>query len=164
MAINTIGLIIFIIGIVLILAEAAMPGTFIVVPGIALMIVGALIMAVPTLGYSAVTAVVFLVAFAVAFIPVFMLYKRIAPPGRPRTLSSDALIGRTGFVTREVTPGNIRGKVKIENELWSATSDMAIPTDTKVEVLRVEGVKVIVRPIAGGAKEQWVEDVLEVEA
>ena len=164
MVLNILGLVIFTIGIILIIAEAMMPGTFIIVPGIALMIVGVLMMAFPSLGFSAATAILFIVAFVLAFVPVFMLYKRIAPPGKPMTMSSDALVGRTGHVTRAVSPGNIRGKVKVENELWSATSDRVIPKDVKIEVVRVEGVKLIVRPIEGGPKGDWVEEVLEAEA
>jgi membrane protein implicated in regulation of membrane protease activity len=163
MEINSIGLIIFVIGIALIIAEAFTPGTFILVPGVALTIVGALIMAFPGASNSIWLPVIFLLAFVPAFLLAFFLYKHIAPPGRPTTLSSDSLIGRVGYVKREVHPGNIRGKVTIENELWSATSDQVIPEDTRVEVVKVQGVKVIVRPAEGKKDDLWVEDVLEVE-
>lgn len=163
LVLNILGLVIFVVGIILIIGEAMMPGTFIIVPGIALMIVGVLMMAFPTLGFSAATAILFLVAFVLAFIPVFMMYKRISPPGKPTTMSSDALVGRTGHVTRAVSPGNIRGKVRVENTQWSATSDRVIPEKVKIEVERVEGVKLIVRPIEEVPKDDWVEEVLEPE-
>ncbi len=157
-------MIIFIIGIALIISEAFTPGTFILVPGVALTIVGALIMAFPGASSSVWLPVIFLLAFVPSFLLAFYLYKHIAPPGRPTTLSSDSLIGRVGTVKKEVHPGNIRGKVNIENEIWSATSDQIIPEGSKVEVVKVQGVKVIVRPVEGKRDDQWVEDVLEVEA
>lgn len=163
MAVNEIGLIIFVVGIILIIAEAFTPGTFILVPGIALTVVGALIMAFPALGLTVWTFVIFGVAFFVAFIPVFIFYKRIAPPGRPTTLSSDSLLGRVGLVTVDISPGNIRGKVVIEQEIWSSTADQVIPKGTKVVVTRVVGVKVIVRPVTEERQGAW-EETLEVEA
>jgi membrane protein implicated in regulation of membrane protease activity len=163
MAINTIGLIIFIIGIALIIAEAFTPGTFILVPGVALTLVGALLMAFPGAADSFWLPIFFVISFIPAFLLAFYVYKHIAPPGRPTTLSSDSLIGRVGEVKKDVSPGNIRGKVNIENEIWSATSDQVIPEGTKVEVIKVQGVKVIVRPVAKDHKGEWVEDVLEVE-
>lgn len=162
--VNEIGLVIFIVGIVLIIAEAFTPGTFILVPGVALVIVGSIIMAFPGAATSVWTPVIFLVAFVPAFLLAFFVYKHIAPPGRPTTLSSDSLIGRIGLVKKGIHPGNIRGKVNIENEIWSATSDTVIPEGTKVEVVQVQGVKVIVRPVDQKAGDSWVEDVLEVEA
>jgi membrane protein implicated in regulation of membrane protease activity len=164
MAINSIGLIIFIIGIALIIAEAFTPGTFILVPGVALTIVGALIMAFPGATDSFWLPLIFVVSFVPAFLLAFYVYKHIAPPGRPTTLSSDSLVGRVGLVKKDIHPGNIRGKVNIENEIWSATSDVVITEGTKVEVVKVQGVKVIVRPVEKKSGDKWVEDVLEVEA
>lgn len=163
MPINTIGLIIFVVGVALIIAEAFTPGTFILVPGIALMIVGSLLMALPDLTTTYWAPVVFILAFVPAFLIAFYFYKHLAPPGKPSTLSSDSLIGRTGYVKRDVSPGNIRGKVMIEQETWSATSDIVIPEGTKVVVTQVVGVKVVVRPVEGTATSRW-EETLEVEA
>lgn len=160
--VNIIGLVIFVVGIALIMAEAFTPGTYIVVPGIALMMVGALLMAFENLVDSPWTPVIFLVAFFITFIPVFFIYKRMAPPGRPTTLSSDALIGRMGTVSRDISPGNIRGKVKIDQEIWSATAEQVIPEGIKVKVTRVEGVKLIVRPLSDKESGVW-EETLEVE-
>ena len=163
MPVNTIGMIIFVVGIALIIAEAFTPGTFILVPGVALMVVGALLMAIPGLASSIWTPIIFIAAFVPAFILTFYFYKHLAPPGKPTTLSSDALVGRTGDVTRDISPGNIRGKVKIEQELWSATADQVIPAGSKVIVTRVQGVKVIVRPHMDTKAGGW-EETLEVEA
>ncbi len=164
LVVNTIGLIIFVVGVALILAEAFTPGTFILVPGIALMIVGALLMALPELTTSLWAPVIFILAFVPAFLIAFYFYKHLAPPGKPTTLSSDALVGRTGWVKKDVSPGNIRGKVMIEQEIWSATSEQVIPEGTKVVVTAVVGVKVVVRPVDQSTTTSWEETLVEVDA
>jgi membrane protein implicated in regulation of membrane protease activity len=63
----------------------------------------------------------------------------------------DRLPGMRGVVTQTIAPG-ISGQVKIEGQVWSAR---AINTDiivenTMVEVVRVQGCHVIVRPITKG--------------
>lgn len=163
MAVNYIGLIVFVVGIALIIAEAFTPGTFIIVPGVSLLVVGALLMAFPDLALTVWTPVVFIIAFIIAFIPVFYFYKNLSPPRRPTTTSSDALVGRVGTVVHNVSPGNIRGKVLIDQVQWSATADQVIPKGKKVKVERVQGVKVIVRPFEERAAGDW-EETLEVEA
>jgi membrane protein implicated in regulation of membrane protease activity len=62
-----------------------------------------------------------------------------------------------------VSPGNIRGKVMIDQTRWSATADQVIPKGQKVKVDRVQGVKLIVRPFEERAAGGW-EETLEVEA
>jgi membrane protein implicated in regulation of membrane protease activity len=127
------------------------------------MIVGALLMAVPDLTTTIWAPIIFILAFVPAFLIAFYFYKHLAPPGKPTTLSSDSLIGRTGWVKTDVSPGNIRGKVMIEQEIWSATSEQVIPEGTKVVVTNVVGVKVVVRPVDAGTKTGW-EETLEVDA
>jgi membrane protein implicated in regulation of membrane protease activity len=135
------------------------------VPGIALTLVGVVLMAFPGVTNSIWAPIIFLLIFAGAFVPVFYLYKNIAKPEVPTTMSSDALIGRIAYVIKDVSPGNIRGKVKIEQEIWSAMADQVIPVGQKVEVIRVEGVKVIVRPVFKRETSTWeaAEDLLEVD-
>ncbi len=54
----------------------------------------------------------------------------------------DSLVGMKGIVTTDVQPGSISGKVKLTNQIWSATSESAIPAGRKVEVISSEGVHV----------------------
>lgn len=60
----------------------------------------------------------------------------------------DALIGKTGIVTEKIAPFNT-GLVKVNGIIWTALSDdcnLTFPADTRVKVVRVEGVKLIVSP------------------
>lgn len=60
-----------------------------------------------------------------------------------------SLEGKTGKVIEDIVPVDGTGKVKIEGEVWTAKSfnDMPIPNGTNVQIERIEGVKVIVKPI-----------------
>lgn len=60
----------------------------------------------------------------------------------------DALIDKMGIVTKEITPFNT-GLAKVNGIIWTALSNdcnLTLPVDTKVKVIRVEGVKLIVSP------------------
>lgn len=59
----------------------------------------------------------------------------------------DSLIGEKARVLKEVGPGEKRGRVKIGGEDWMVVSEdeSSIKVDEIVEVVRVDGAKVIVK-------------------
>lgn len=63
--------------------------------------------------------------------------------------NADRLVGRTAKVTKALLPGE-RGEVKIEGKYWLAFSDQEITFEVneKVEVLAIEGVKLLIGKIA----------------
>ena len=65
--------------------------------------------------------------------------------GRPSNV--DAMVGLRGYADEEVNDEH--GLVKVEKEVWSARSfdGKPIPAGTPVEVVRVEGVKLIVKQL-----------------
>ncbi len=144
-----------VIGVVMLLAEAAVPGNFLVVPATVLLILGFLGLLAPGLlfsWYSPLLAVAILIPMTLLTVK---LYQRMAPPAPPETVVATSLIGREGVVVAEVRPNSLKGKVRIEHDDWSATSDTVIPVGTKVVVTSSEGVHVHVqevkRPQAGPA-------------
>ena len=72
-------------------------------------------------------------------------YQRLARPEPPTTTVTDSLVGRDGIVTVQTQDGNMKGKVKVGSDTWSATSDEPIEVGTAVVVERSEGVHVHVR-------------------
>ena len=62
---------------------------------------------------------------------------------------SGRLVGQTGVVVQEIRNLDAAGQVKIQGSVWSARSENGevIPQDKKVSVLRIEGVKLIVKPL-----------------
>lgn len=57
----------------------------------------------------------------------------------------NAIIGKTGIVTKEITPNNV-GLVKVEGEVWSAISidSNTLVEGTNIIVVNINGVKLIV--------------------
>ena len=142
---TTVALIIVIIGALLILAEAMNPGAFMVIPGTVLVIVGIIGFIVPDFLfsiYSPLTAI--LIAVPVTVITIFM-YRKLAEPVPPTTSVSDSLIGKKGKVTVRTGPNDLKGKVRIGMDVWSANSDEEIEEDTDVEVVSTEGVHITVK-------------------
>ena len=145
----TVALIIVIIGALLILMEALNPGAFMVIPGTVLVIVGAIGYIVPDFLfsiYSPLTAIIIAIPITVATI---YAYRMLAKPVPPTTSVSDSLIGKRGKVTTETGPNDLKGKVKIGLEVWSAVSDETLPEGTEVEVISTEGVHITVKKIEG---------------
>jgi len=70
--------------------------------------------------------------------------------GREKT-NVDSLIGKNALVIKKITEFD-RGEVKLNGQIWSARLEegSAIPIDegTKCEVVNIEGVQLIVRPLA----------------
>lgn len=54
------------------------------------------------------------------------------------------IIGKKGIVTHQI--GTEVGQVKVDGEIWSATSDVVIEKGTEVEILKIDGVKLVVAP------------------
>lgn len=63
--------------------------------------------------------------------------------------NSSSLIGKHGKVTKDISPVENVGLVKVNGETWSAISEneIEIEKDTEVEIKGIQGVKLIVSPI-----------------
>ncbi len=152
------GLVFLVVGIVLLLVEAASPGFFIGVPATILIVLGLLGMFVPNFYFSPWAPVTAIAVGAPLTYATILLYQRLAPPSPPTTTSGGSLIGRKGLVVREVVPDSIRGKVNIDNQVWSATSEDPIPEGTRVKVVSSRGVHVVVERSQGKPpKEEPIE-------
>jgi membrane protein implicated in regulation of membrane protease activity len=60
----------------------------------------------------------------------------------------DRVLGKYAVVLTPIEPMEAKGRVRVQREEWRAESadGQAIPVDTVVEVIRVEGTRLIVRP------------------
>ncbi len=142
-----IGLIFVIVGVILFIVEVASPGFFVAIPASVLIILGALGMILDGFFLSMWSPIVAIGVTVPAFLGTMYAYKRLAPPQPPTTTVGRSLVGRRGIVDTDIIPNTIKGKVRIENQTWSATSDHYIPKDTLVEVVQSRGVHVIVREV-----------------
>ncbi len=142
-----IGLIFVIVGVILFIVEVASPGFFVAIPASVLIILGALGMVLDGFFLSMWSPIVAIGVTVPAFLGTMYAYKRLAPPQPPTTTVGRSLVGKRGIVDTDIVPNTIKGKVRIENQTWSATSDHYIPKDTLVEVVQSRGVHVIVREV-----------------
>ncbi len=136
-----------VVGIVLLLVEAAAPGFFIGIPATVLIILGVLGLFVPNFFFTPLAPIIAIAVGAPLTYVVILLYQRLAPPSPPVTTVGGSLVGRRGVVVRRVVPDSIEGKVNIENQVWSATALSPIPEGTKVQVVGSRGVHVTVEKV-----------------
>lgn len=59
-----------------------------------------------------------------------------------------SIIGKEALVIEDIDTINGKGQIKIGGEVWSAKSDdnIVIPKESKVEIISIDGVKVLVKP------------------
>lgn len=90
---------------------------------------------------------VFIISSVILIFATKPLVKKFA---NQKTVATNAysIVGKKGIVIQDITEMN--GQVKIGGEIWSAQSESkdVIPKDSEVEVTKIEGVKVIVKPIS----------------
>lgn len=64
--------------------------------------------------------------------------------------NANVIIGKEAIVKKEISPNN-NGQIKIDGDTWTATltpnCSTTIPVGSSVEILKIDGVKVVVKPI-----------------
>lgn len=145
----TAALIILIIGIILLICEALNPGVFLVIPGTVLVIIGIIGYMVPNFLFSMASPITALVIAVPVTLLTIWIYRKLGKTKPPTTSVSDALLGKYGKVIKKTTPDNLKGKVKIGSEIWSANSSEDIEEGADVVVIATEGVHVVVKKIEG---------------
>ncbi len=141
-----VGWLMIIIGLGLLIVEASAPGFFVAVPGTILIVLGTVTLLIPDFAQNYAPAIIVATAVVSSIITI-TFYRRVAPGQMPLTTSMDILVGKEGIVLKRVSPDSISGKVKIDNQIWSATSDGIIEEGKKVKIISSEGVHVKVEEI-----------------
>ena len=92
--------------------------------------------------------VVYVLTAAVLLIFTRPFVKRVMKSSSIRT-NADRTIGMTAIVIKEINNNISEGQVKVSGQTWTARSQNGevIPTETKVAVRSIEGVKLIVQEI-----------------
>tara|TARA_B100000586_G_C20088257_1_gene418760 strand:+ start:885 stop:1337 length:453 start_codon:yes stop_codon:yes gene_type:complete len=139
-----IGLAFIIIGILLFLVEATMPGFLVAVPGTVLIALGIL------MSFDVVTGIWLLpIGLVVGLGSLFgtvKFYQTFATPDTPSEMSIESYVGTTGRMTRAISSDSIYGKVRIDREEMRAISDSDVAIGTNVEVISAEGITLTVEP------------------
>ena len=143
-----IGLAFIIIGILLFLVEATMPGFLVAVPGTVLIALGIL------MSFDIVTGIwllpIGLVVGLGSLYGTVKFYQTFATPDTPSEMSIESYVGKIGKVTKAVSPETASGKVRVDREEMraitcdSCNSDIAV--GTSIEVVSAEGITLTVEP------------------
>ena len=96
-----------------------------------------------------VQSIVFIVSTALMIIFIRPLVAKLFKT-KDVAMNSNALIGKTGVVLKDIKGEDKIGQVKVAGEIWSAVTenDEEILKDAKIKVLSISGVKLIVKEIS----------------
>jgi membrane protein implicated in regulation of membrane protease activity len=141
---ETIAMILIVMGAIFLIAEALSPGVFLLIPGTVLLILGIVGYIVNDFLYSVYSPILIVAVGIPVTIGTVKMYQILAKPEPPTTLVMESLLGMEGTVTVATEPGNIKGKVMIGTEIWSATSSGPIEAGAEVVVVKSKGVHVTV--------------------
>jgi inner membrane protein len=89
--------------------------------------------------------------FILISVPILLITKRFADRmtvGADPHVAADRAVGRVGLVLETIRPHGVAGRVRVGSEEWRAQCDGSgeVPQGSEVDVLRVEGTHLIVRP------------------
>lgn len=134
-------------GILLLIFEIFTPGFILACLGVGCIVTGMVTVA-------GVGPIIQILTFCVTTLAVFAgirpLYLKLFSRGAMEIrTNADALVGKTGLTTQPVDGAYSNGRVKVGGEDWRAVSpdDSHIDAGQKIEVIAVEGTKLVVRSI-----------------
>ncbi|RMH09146.1 MAG: nodulation protein NfeD [Nitrospirae bacterium] len=145
--VNYAGVLLILLGIVMLILEVTVTSYgLLAIGGVISMVLGSLMLMNEEFPYYQISWSVILpvVASAVAFTFVVLRLGIKALRGRTVT-GSEGMIGLRGVAKTPLTP---QGKVFVHGELWDATSTEPVQVGAPVEVIRVDGLMLQVKPVA----------------
>ena len=91
---------------------------------------------------------VFVISSAILILATKPLIKKITD-NKTIVTNAYSIVGKNALVIQEIDNVKGSGQIKIGGEIWSAQSEEStiIPVDTEIEISKIEGVKVIVKPV-----------------
>lgn len=142
-----------IVGILLIIGEIFTPGFLLACFGLACCAAG--LIAALTFGLRAQIITFSLTTLALFFGIRPIMLKYLHKSGSKLKTNIDALIGRNGVVVERIDGASGTGRVLVGGENWRGVSvdEKVIEKGEKIEVVRVEGTKLLVRKVSAGNAE-----------
>lgn len=87
-------------------------------------------------------------AMVLALVGALLLSRAWRVTRSPSRVGVAGLVGEIGELTQAIDQSQGQGKVFVHGEYWAATAEQPLPEGTKVEVQRVEGLRLSVAPVA----------------
>lgn len=132
-------------GIGLIALEIALPGTFLLWPGLAAIIVGLVLSLVPGLAWT--SCVGLWAVLSVLTVVAFIIYRNKHPDSRPVSLLNrrgEQYVGQRFTLEKPIVNG--KGDMKVDDTIWKVVSNQDIAANSVVVVTMVEGTSLRVIP------------------
>ena len=92
---------------------------------------------------------VFIISSIILILATKPLVKKFVNEKNVKT-NAFSLVSKNALVIQDINNLNSVGQIKVDGEIWSAQSsedDINIPIDSEVKIVKIEGVKAIVKPI-----------------
>ena len=102
------------------------------------------------------------VFWAISSVLLVLFTKRFTDKVKPETTATNvySIIGKLAVVTTKINNENATGQIKVDGDVWSAKTenyDEVIEAGEHVEILRIDGVKVIVKKVETATKAETKE-------
>ena len=99
------------------------------------------------LGFSETTQFIAFILVSIILLALSRPFAKKITQGLPtKKATSDRLIGEKGIVIEDISPKN-GGVVRISGDTWRAISDQKIEEGNTILVEKIEGVKLVVKPV-----------------
>jgi membrane-bound serine protease (ClpP class) len=147
--VNFTGVLLIVLALVLFALEAKLTSHgVLLIGGIVSMLLGATFLIRSPLTPAGVSFGVAIAAtLPAAFLTIFLMRLVLKSRRWKSATGKEEMIGEEGVVTIAL-PANGEGMIRVHGELWRAVSKSSVPEGTKVRVLRIDGLKLEVEPVA----------------
>ena len=153
--INYSGLVLILLGLSLLVSELFVPSFGILgVGGIVAFVLGSLLLFdTPESNLTLDPNIVYAAAATFGAFTMWVSYLVVRSQRRKPALGREGLIGEIGEVRRAHRAGTRGGKIFVHGEYWNAASDEPIEVGERAEVVRVDGMRLLVRRVPDPAGE-----------
>lgn len=100
-------------------------------------------------------SVIFIITSAVLILATKPFVKKFIHNDNETKTNAFSIIGKKAIVTKDIDSINGTGQIKVDGEVWSAEGEDGsnIEKQTEVEILKIDGVRAIVKPISVTSKQ-----------
>ena len=145
--VNYAGVLLVLLGVVLFILEATVTSYgLLAIGGVASMILGGLMLVKTDAPFLKISwSVILPVVTLAAGFSLFVVGMGVRAMRRQPTTGSEGMVGLVGVAKTSLTP---QGKILVHGELWDAISEQSLQPGDQVEVTRVEGLRLYVKPVS----------------
>ncbi|TLY30307.1 MAG: nodulation protein NfeD [Nitrospirae bacterium] len=145
--VNYAGVLLVLLGVVLFILEATVTSYgLLAIGGVASMILGGLMLVKTDAPFLKISwSVILPVVTLAAGFSLFVVGMGVRAMRRQPTTGSEGMVGLVGVAKTALTP---QGKILVHGELWDAISEQSLQPGDQVEVTRVEGLRLYVKPVS----------------